>query len=74
MTNLQRDNENCFQAVGTAGRCFFPWDRAVAVLLAVFCVLAISSNVRADGAKARQSRPPNIVLVMADDQGWGDRA
>jgi len=26
------------------------------------------------GAAARAAEPPNIILVMADDQGWGDMA
>src|SRR4051794_2402179 len=26
------------------------------------------------GAAARGAEPPNVVLVMADDQGWGDMA
>jgi arylsulfatase A-like enzyme len=37
------------------------------VRLLVVCFLVLVSTVRAEG-------PPNIMLVMADDQGWGDMA
>ncbi|SKA97263.1 Arylsulfatase A [Prosthecobacter debontii] len=36
--------------------------------LLLSCFLAVSS------ALALETEPPNIILVMADDQGWGDMA
>lgn len=48
--------------------------RAIAFFrLALLCPLFASASWAADGAPAKDGLP-NIVLVMADDQGWGDMA
>src|SRR5947208_15471209 len=37
-----------------------------------FCLLLVACLLRA--APAAAAEKPNIILVMADDQGWGDMA
>ena len=41
-------------------------------VLAAIAIIAASSAPGADGEVAADSGKPNIILVMADDQGWGD--
>ena len=41
---------------------------ALGALFGVFCGLAFLSS----GAEARAEKPPNIVIIMADDMGWSD--
>ena len=42
---------------------FFPWTILVAILI-------VASNILS--CKKKPDKQPNIVLCMADDQGWGD--
>ncbi|MCR9197717.1 MAG: sulfatase-like hydrolase/transferase [Planctomycetaceae bacterium] len=47
-------------------RTVFRW------LLSACCLLITVSATSASVRPANNRRPPNIILVMADDQGWGD--
>ncbi|TWT73223.1 sulfatase family protein [Allorhodopirellula solitaria] len=39
---------------------------------AFLAILCLSTNLQSSAAEQTQSALPNIVLCMADDQGWGD--
>ena len=41
------------------------------LLAVLLCLLAIPSVARAAEASASDS-PPNVIMIMSDDQGWGD--
>ena len=43
--------------------------RFFAVIVAVYAVLPFSSLDAADSSK---SRKPNVLIILTDDQGWGD--
>ncbi|HET6246072.1 MAG TPA: hypothetical protein VFE47_00090 [Tepidisphaeraceae bacterium] len=38
-------------------------------ILIVFCVIALNA---ASAARAADKRPPNIILILSDDVGYGD--
>ncbi len=48
--------------------CFRKWRRPGCLVLLI-CLLACSSQNRESG---KEKRPPNIVFILTDDQGWGD--
>ena len=39
-------------------------------LVALACLLALAASPAA--GQARAGRPPNVLLILTDDQGWGD--
>jgi arylsulfatase A-like enzyme len=51
-----------------------PMRRLVSLPALACMAVVVSMSVNATGTRAVAEEPPNVVLVMADDQGWGDMA
>ena len=41
-------------------------------MISVLCWLLIGASAKVHAAVGSSPRPPNVLLVMTDDQGWGD--
>src|SRR4051812_34178523 len=47
---------------------------AAATLILALALSALAAPARARAPAAAETRPPNIIFILADDLGWGDLA
>ena len=41
-------------------------------ILAFYCIFFSACNSSSNEDKQKESQKPNVLLIMTDDQGWGD--